>query len=327
MIPPNSLPAIVDAQEEIERDEALPLELIEGLLHVGSRGVLGGGSKTNKTWVLICQGIAVATGHPWLGRKTTKAKVLYVNLEIQAQFFARRVKEVSKAMGVTLEKGSLSVLNLRGHVAAYDTLIPRIVAHASGKGYQLIILDPIYKILGNAVENDATDVTKMLNAVDRLSTDLGAAVFFAAHFTKGNQAEKYAIDRISGSGVFGRDPDAIMTLTRHETDHCYTVDMTLRNHAPKESFVVQWEYPLMRPTHGLDPKALHKVSTRGVTYGFSDLLDYLPKDGLTTSKWEAEVRERLGCSRSTFLRNVRKLEKTGNIVKENDLWKPFIANS
>jgi len=36
----------------------------------------------------------------------------------------------------------------------------------------------------------------------------GAAVGFGAHYSKGNQAGKEAIDRVSGSGVFARDPIA-----------------------------------------------------------------------------------------------------------------------
>ena len=44
----------------------------------------------------------------------------------------------------------------------------------------------------------------------------GAAILYAAHFSKGNQAGKDAIDRISGSGVFGRDADTLIILTKHE---------------------------------------------------------------------------------------------------------------
>jgi len=39
-----------------------------------------------------------------------------------------------------------------------------------------------------------------------------AASVFGAHFSKGNQAGKESIDRISGSGVFARDPDTILVI-------------------------------------------------------------------------------------------------------------------
>jgi hypothetical protein len=53
------------------------------------------------------------------------------------------------------------------------------------------------------------------------------------------------MDRISGSGVFARDPDTIMRMTRHSWMTPSPVEMTLRNHPPQESFVVRREHPLM----------------------------------------------------------------------------------
>lgn len=44
------------------------------------------------------------------------------------------------------------------------------------------------------------------------------ALVYADHFSKGNQAGKKAIDRISGSGVTARDPDAIVTITELEDE-------------------------------------------------------------------------------------------------------------
>jgi hypothetical protein len=47
------------------------------------------------------------------------------------------------------------------------------------------------------------------------------------------------MDRISGSGVFARDPDTIITMTRHEQDDAFATEMTLRNHPPQEPFVIR----------------------------------------------------------------------------------------
>lgn len=64
---------------------------------------------------------------------------------------------------------------------------------------------------------------------------------FGAHYSKGNQAGKDAIDRIGGSGVFARDPDVILTMTPHEDKDAYVVDLTLRALPPVPPFVVRWE--------------------------------------------------------------------------------------
>jgi RecA-family ATPase len=41
-----------------------------------------------------------------------------------------------------------------------------------------------------------------MNEMEEIAIKTGAAVVFAAHFSKGNQAAKSSIDRISGSGCF-----------------------------------------------------------------------------------------------------------------------------
>lgn len=121
-----------------------------------------------------------------------------------------------------------------------------MLARAGADKYALIVLDPIYKLLGEREENVTHHITAIMNDLEKLAVKSRAAVAFGAHFSKGNQAGKESIDRISGSGAFARDPDSILILTRHEEDNAFTVEATLRNHAPIEPFVVRWDFPLMR---------------------------------------------------------------------------------
>ena len=73
------------------------------------------------------------------------------------------------------------------------------------------------------------------------------------------------MDRISGSGVFARDPDSIITMTAHEQDDCFAVDMTLRNFPPQEPFVVRREHPLMIVDSRLDPAKLKQAVGRNTS--------------------------------------------------------------
>jgi RecA-family ATPase len=50
------------------------------------------------------------------------------------------------------------------------------------------------------------------NQFDKLSTALDCAVIYCHHHSKGTQGQKKSSDRSSGSGVFARDPDAILDL-------------------------------------------------------------------------------------------------------------------
>ncbi len=51
-----------------------------------------------------------------------------------------------------------------------------------------------------------------VNQFDLIATELKCSVIYAHHHSKGIQSGKSSIDRSSGSGVFARDPDAILDL-------------------------------------------------------------------------------------------------------------------
>jgi hypothetical protein len=61
----------------------------------------------------------------------------------------------------------------------------------------------------------------------------------AHHFAKGDSTGKSAIDRMSGTGAWARDPDSILVLTPHEEADCYTVSPVLRNLPQVDEFVVR----------------------------------------------------------------------------------------
>ncbi|NBW22620.1 MAG: hypothetical protein EBR82_83215 [Caulobacteraceae bacterium] len=52
-----------------------PDVLIEGILHRGGKLLLGGGSKSYKSWSLIDLALSMYTGTDWWGQRCNKAKV------------------------------------------------------------------------------------------------------------------------------------------------------------------------------------------------------------------------------------------------------------
>ena len=64
--------------------------------------MLGGGSKSFKTWTLSELAICVATGRPWLGFETTRGEVLYLNFELPAFSFEQRGRAICQAMGIAV---------------------------------------------------------------------------------------------------------------------------------------------------------------------------------------------------------------------------------
>jgi hypothetical protein len=128
----------------------------------------------------------------------------------------------------------------------------------------------------------------------------GAAVVLAGHFAKGNPAGKESLDRISGSGVFARDPDSVVTFTRHEEEGAFTVEMTLRNLLPTDPFVVRWEFPLFKREGGLDPSRLKQNPGRPPTHTVETLYACLGDDRLTTTEWKDRADVQKGVSKSRF---------------------------
>src|SRR5206468_988885 len=92
--PDVQLPPIEDAAALLDADLPEPPVLVDGLLHLGSKFVIGGSSKGKKTFTLLDLAISVATGEAWWGRRTIQGRVLYVNFEIQPAFIAKRIKRI-----------------------------------------------------------------------------------------------------------------------------------------------------------------------------------------------------------------------------------------
>lgn len=196
-------------------DDLPPLapELIQGVLRNGHKMLISGPSKAGKSFALISLAIAVAEGKEWMGYKAEKGKVLYLNLEIDRPSFWHRMDSVYKAWGWPVQKAkNIEVMNLRGHAEPLSDLAPKLEAVIKRRKYSLVIVDPIYKVI-TGDENSASDMGKFCNLFDRIAAAGDCAVAYCHHHSKGSQAQKSAIDRASGSGVFARDPDAIVDMT------------------------------------------------------------------------------------------------------------------
>jgi len=237
--------------------------------------VVGGSSKMGKTWTLCDLALAVASGGLWLGRfKCEQGAVLYVNLELDGSTAARRMEWIASfrevAEGGKLPEAvsnNLLTWNLRGK--CYDLSIMLSAARQRVKdlpgGLKIIILDPIYKTYGGRDENAAGDMASLMLELEQFADECGAAIAFAAHFSKGNQAGKDAMDRISGSGVMARDPDAIVTFTAHEEEDCFVMEASLREFAPLPATVFEWACPVLNPRADLDAAKLRQAGKMAIT--------------------------------------------------------------
>ncbi|MGY3724993.1 hypothetical protein SAMN05421767_10646 [Granulicatella balaenopterae] len=188
-------------------------ELIKGVLRQGHKMLIAGASKAGKSFALIEMSIAIAEGMQWLGFECVQGRVLYVNLELDRPSCLHRFKDVYNGLGIDKPKNldNIDIWNLRSKALPMDKLAPKLIRRAQKRNYSAVIIDPIYKVL-TGDENSAEQMAHFTNQFDKVATELGASVIYCHHHSKGSQGGKKSMDRASGSGVFARDPDAIIDL-------------------------------------------------------------------------------------------------------------------
>ncbi|MPW25970.1 AAA family ATPase [Alkalibaculum sp. M08DMB] len=217
--------------------------LINNVLRQGHKMLLAGPSKAGKSFALIELCCAIAEGKQWMNWDCTQGKIMYVNLELDRASCLHRFKDVYNALGWQPKSlNNIDIWNLRGKSVPMDKLAPKLIRRAQKKNYIAIIIDPIYKVI-TGDENSADQMANFCNQFDRVCTELGAAVIYCHHHSKGSQGSKRSMDRASGSGVFARDPDVLMDLIeleltdailKQETNKvvCKVCENWLRKHVP-----------------------------------------------------------------------------------------------
>lgn len=186
--------------------------LIDGILRQGHKMLIAGPSKAGKSFALIEMTIAIAEGKKWLNWQCSQGRVMYVNLELDRPSCLHRFKDVYDKLGWQPNNlSNIDIWNLRGRSIPMDKLAPKLIRRAAKKNYTAIIIDPIYKVI-TGDENSADQMANFCNQFDKVCTELQCAVIYCHHHSKGQQGNKRSMDRASGSGVFARDPDALLDL-------------------------------------------------------------------------------------------------------------------
>jgi hypothetical protein len=192
--------------------------LIDGLLRVGHKMLVSGPSKAGKSFALIALCIAFAEGSTWFGFSCKKSRVMYVNLELDGDSCINRFNDMYGKLGYDRASAKeIDVWNLRGKSEPFGKLLPKLIRRCVKRGIEVVVLDPIYKII-TGDENSAGDMAAFANLFDALCDQAGVSVIYCHHHSKGYQGGKRSIDRASGSGVFGRDPDAVLDIVEIEPD-------------------------------------------------------------------------------------------------------------
>ena len=290
--------------------DALPRladELIQGILRVGHKMLIAGPSKAGKTFLLMYLAIAIAEGIDWLKFRCKRGKVLYINLEIDAASAIRRMYAIYGALGIHPKNdGNIAIWNLRGYAEPMDQLVPTILHRLRNQNFDAIIIDPIYKVIMGD-ENTATDMGKFCNEFDKLCTELGCSVIMCHHHSKGAQGGKKSMDRSSGSGVFARDPDAILDVVELAVPDELRDDIGDPNVTAWKMESTLREFANIKPVNILFQYPLHKVDETGLLEGVYP--EGSPRNNLSKSRKNTTPKER----RESIFNAYAKLEGAGPV--------------
>lgn len=258
----DDLPLTDNLEDMMKNPPELAPELIGGVLRKGHKMLLAGPSKAGKSFMLMNLAICIAEGRSFLGLPCMQGKVLYINMEIDKATCIHRFSDIYKLNGIEcLCASNIDIWNLRGKVVPMDVLAPRLIHRAAKKGYIAIILDPLYKVI-TGDENNASDMAKFCNQFDRICNELECSVIYCHHHSKGAQGHKSAMDRASGSGVFARDPDALLDLMEINpkdvglslpdgATSAWRMSFTLREFPPMNPIETIFKYPVHEYAEGL----------------------------------------------------------------------------
>ena len=257
----------------IETNTKMPPQIITGVLYKGSKMIISGSSKAGKTLSLLHLGLAVANGQPWLGHNTHKhgSKVIYLDFELKPRMAAKRIAEMVRLNPAYLPTTqNFLYCGLRGQSRSLEDLVHHIEDLPDFKP-DMVIVDPFYKLATGADENDAGAISEVVNRMEQFSERLDCSFVYAHHFSKGNKSDTDHIDRASGSGVFARDPDAILTLTPHEEEDHLVLEATVRDFSSPPPKVVEFEWPNFVHKPDMEPK-LRKAGQSKETKRLNDNL-------------------------------------------------------
>lgn len=314
-----------------------PKVIVDSLLSKTWIALLAGASKSNKSWLSLQLAIAVSRGEEWLGFRCRPSRVLYIDYELSTHSLRKRLTKLGLSRESPNHGPDFLILKgggKEGEVARILRLMKesqgqKILDLGFGEGdeevfsdenssaekveedysdiydiYDLIILDPLYMLLGNRDENNARDMVKVFNEIRKLQSSTGAAILINTHFRKGiRDFRSSSADRISGSGVFARYPDVIMTIERSDEGVSQKLKEKLKNRYRMDFTVRHLKPP--------EPRTLQLVEE---THSFITVKDHELKEGRDIVQIEPARRGRKSKSAKLILDGMkRKAKKLNNL--------------
>jgi len=271
-----------------------PRWMVEGLWTQFAHGIVAGEPKTLKSTVALGLGMAVASGRPFMGLEEypvrTQGPVLYVNEENPEYTTQDRMRRLAVRMGLlTPVKGTVWEFDASGEELMEDFRFAdnwgfnltldehrEVLEDAIKKlGASLVILDPLYLMLGGVNYDRHYEIQPTLTWLKGLRYKHECGVMVVHHYAKQRvDGVKTGGQRVLGSMTLHAWSDSAVYLSRRESEdlgvtRC-TVGTEFRSQSDSGSreLIVSW---------GKEP---HEFSAQLLSFNRVDqLLSILPQDG------------------------------------------------
>jgi len=235
-----------------------PPTLIPNLLRVGNRCIVGAHVKGCKSILVNNLAMALAEGREWLGKELSGRKVLLIDLEVDEWELGKRLFGLADRdeQGMAKYSSDLYRLNLRKRpeLLDRDRLLGLVRKYDAEVGFDVIIVDCLYQVLGGLDENSNSDMAQLSGWLTSLE-ERGAAVICVHHFGKGNESHaKNLWDRFRGASSLAALFDAAITLGHHEKKDHLIVEFGSRAFAADSAIVAKFDpFPKMVQAPEEDP--------------------------------------------------------------------------
>jgi len=163
--------------------------LIDDTLDEGAFSVIYGDSNTGKTFVVLDKAFAVATGHPWNGKRTKRGLVIYVCVE-GGKRITRRVAALKKHH-LDVSAPPLFALirypiDLRSGDADAKALLALVREAEKECGVKCvwIIVDTLSRAMAGGDENGSVDMGRVVASADFIRSQTGAHFSYVHHTGK-----------------------------------------------------------------------------------------------------------------------------------------------
>ena len=163
--------------------------LIKGLIDQGSFNLIYGPSGSGKSFFTADLAQHIATGQAWRGRKVNKSLVVYVASEAGASILKRFIAWRENRLGESVEQIPLAILT-RGPSLILKQDVEKLkdqlnyLQDEAKLPLGLTVFDTLSRSMPGGEENEAKDMTEVINAADYLRDIFKAASGFVHHSGK-----------------------------------------------------------------------------------------------------------------------------------------------